>query len=144
MTAIPRRLWNKVAAAAGFRCGYCHTPEAITGFRLTIEHIIPEARGGKTTEGNLWLACHACNAFKGARTYGIDPATRKRARLFHPRRQRWLDHFRWSSDGTEIVGLTLCGRATVTALQLNRAELTGARSLWVQVGWWPTAEDLNT
>ena len=58
---VPRRLRERVVRAADHRCGYCRTPENIAGFRLTIEHIIPEARGGQTVEDNLWLACHAWN-----------------------------------------------------------------------------------
>lgn len=138
---VPRRLRERVAQAAGYRCGYCRTPERITGLRLSIEHIIPEARGGKTVEGNLWLACHACNEFKGARVQGVDPATKKRCRLWNPRRQKWHEHFGWSDDGTALVGRTPRGRATVAALQLNRPELVAARSLWVQVGWWPPPEE---
>jgi HNH endonuclease len=134
---VPRRLRELVARTAGYCCGYCRTPERIAGFRLNIEHIIPEARGGQTVEENLWLSCHACNEFKAARVQARDPATGKRVRLWNPRRDPWHDHFRWSDDGTEIVGLTPRGRATVAALQLNRPELVGARSLWVQVGWWP-------
>jgi hypothetical protein len=138
---VTRTLRERVARMAGFRCGYCRTPESIAGFRLSIEHIIPEAKGGQTVEGNLWLACHACNEFKGARLHVRDPATGKRVRLWNPRRQKWLDHFSWSEDGTEILGLTPCGRATIAGLQLNRQELMAARSLWVQVGWWPPRSD---
>jgi 5-methylcytosine-specific restriction endonuclease McrA len=58
---VSQRLRQRVAKAAGYCCGYCRTPERIAGFRLSIEHIIPEARGGQTVEANLWLACHACN-----------------------------------------------------------------------------------
>jgi hypothetical protein len=104
---------------------------------LNIEHTIPESRGGKTVEANLWLSCHACNEFKAARLHGRDPVTGKRVRFWNPRRQKWHDHFCWSKDGTQIVGLTACGRATVATLHLNRPELVAARSLWVQVGWWP-------
>jgi len=138
---VSRRLRERVAKTAGYRCGYCRTPESITGFHLSIDHIIPEAHGGTTVEKNLWLACHACNEFKASRVYANDPATGKRRRLWNPRRQEWGDHFRWSDDGTEIVGLTSCGRATVAALQLNRPELVAARWLWVQVGWWPPREE---
>jgi len=134
---LPHRLRERVAKTAGDRCGYCRTPQSIAGFRLSIEHVIPEARGGKTVEENLWLACHACNEFKGVRVQGRDPATGKRVRFWNPRRQKWLDHFCWSEGGTEIVGLTPCGRATVSGLRVNRPELVAARSLWVQVGWWP-------
>jgi 5-methylcytosine-specific restriction endonuclease McrA len=72
---LPHRLREGVAKTAGYRCGYCRTPESIAGFRLSIEHIIPEARGGKNVEQNLWLACHACNEFKGVRVQGRDAAT---------------------------------------------------------------------
>ena len=71
---VPRHLRERVARMAGYRCGYCQTPESIAGFRLSIEHIIPEAKGGQTVEGNLWLACHGCNEFKGA----APPLTRSR------------------------------------------------------------------
>jgi hypothetical protein len=134
---VPRYLRERVARTAEHRCGYCRTPENIAGFRLSIEHIIPESKGGETVEGNLWLACHACNEFKAARVQGRDPGTGKRVRLWNPRRQTWPDHFLWSEDGTEIIGSTSCGRATVGTLRLNRPELVAARSLWVQAGWWP-------
>jgi hypothetical protein len=138
---VSRRLRESVARAAGGVCGYCRTPESIAGFRLSIEHLIPEARGGRTVEENLWLSCHACNEFKGVRVRAPDPVTGKSVGLWNPRKHKWRHHFSWSPDGTEIVGLTPCGRATVALLQLNRPELVGARSLWVQVGWWPPAEE---
>ena len=137
---VPRKLRERVARMAGYRCGYCRTPEQIAGFRLIIEHIIPKAKGGKTRESNLWAACHGCNEFKGALWHGRDPVSGRRVRLFNPRRQDWYDHFAWSNDGTEIVGLTPCGRVTVVALRLNRPELVAARGFWVQVGWWPPVE----
>jgi hypothetical protein len=134
---ISRRVREQVSKQAGYQCGYCRTHQSIAGYRLTIDHIIPEARGGKNLEENLWLACVACNQYKGARVRGRDPKTERRVRLFNPRLQEWRAHFRWSEDGIEIIGLTPCGRATVTALQLNRAEIMAARWLWVQAGWWP-------
>lgn len=85
---IPRRLHARVAQAAGHCCGYCRTLERITGYRMTVDHIVPEARGGKTLEDNLWLACVACNQFKGVRMQARDPATGRRVRLFNPRKQR--------------------------------------------------------
>ena len=140
---VPRPLRERVARTAGYRCGYCRTPQSIAGFRLSIEHIIPQAKGGETVEENLWLACHACNEFKSSRVEARDPATGKHIRLWNPRRQKWSDHFSWSVDGTEIIGLTPCGHATVATLQLNRPELVAARFLWVQVGWWPPRGESN-
>ena len=39
----------------------------------------------------------------------------------------WKAHLKWIAEGTEIKGLTPCGRATIEALHLNRPELVGAR-----------------
>lgn len=47
-------------------CQYCgrHTPNG----ELSIDHIMPRSRGGKSTWTNLVLACTACNARKDNRT----------------------------------------------------------------------------
>lgn len=37
--------------------------------------------------------------------------------LFHPRRDRWTDHFAW--DDVMVVGRTAIGRATVKLLAMN-------------------------
>jgi hypothetical protein len=134
---ISRALRRRVSEQSGYRCGYCLTPQKISGARLVIDHIIPEAAGGLTTEENLWLACHSCNEFKGSKTHARDPQTGRNIRLFSPRKQRWHEHFTWGENGTRVVGLTACGRATVIALQLNHDEIAYAREQWASVGWWP-------
>jgi 5-methylcytosine-specific restriction endonuclease McrA len=48
------------------RCQYCGVKG--TGFDLTIDHIIPRSRGGRTVAENLCAACFACNQRKGDRT----------------------------------------------------------------------------
>lgn len=139
-TYVSRQLRTVVERAAANRCGYCLTPQAISGAALEIEHIIPEVAGGLTVEDNLWLACTSCNRYKGSRAQGIDPVSGEHVPLFNPRHQRWSEHFSWNEDGTEIVGLTPCGWATVNTLRMNNREVVGARSLWVQSGWWPPEE----
>ncbi|HEU5198310.1 MAG TPA: HNH endonuclease [Ktedonobacterales bacterium] len=134
---VPKELRHRIAGQARHRCGYCLTSQKITGMHLDVEHIIPEARGGKTEEDNLWLACSDCNEFKGDRIEATDPLTEEVVRMFDPRHQRWDDHFAWTALGDEIVGLTEIGRATVAALKLNRALLLDARRMWVKVGWHP-------
>jgi 5-methylcytosine-specific restriction endonuclease McrA len=134
---IPPRLRSKVEETARYRCGYCLTSRDIIGQQMHIEHIIPKTAGGLSIEENLWLACPACNEFKGAQTHAIDPVTGRRVRLFNPRKQKWKRHFRWSADGTEIIGKTAVGRATVVALQMNHPVSIRTRQKWVLAGWWP-------
>jgi hypothetical protein len=130
----------RVQAAAANRCGYCLTHQSYVPWTLEIEHIIPRSKGGADDETNLWLACRACNLFKSNQTHGTDPATGRRLRLFHPRRQPWRRHFRWSSDGRFILGRTATGRATVVALNLNNMVAVTVRRNWVLAGWHPPTE----
>ena len=111
-------------------CECCLSQARYSTQSFAIEHIIPKHRGGgKTTATNLALSCQGCNNHKHTKIKGNDPITRKIVALFHPRRQEWADHFAWSADYFEIVGLTATGRATVAALQLNRVEVINLRRL---------------
>lgn len=47
-----------------FKCVYCGTDKG----RLTIDHIIPRSRGGKSTFENCVSCCRECNNKKGAKT----------------------------------------------------------------------------
>jgi hypothetical protein len=38
-----------------------------------IDHVVPRAAGGATTEDNLALACVSCSLHKGAKETGVDP-----------------------------------------------------------------------
>lgn len=137
---IPKALRHKVAAQARHRCGYCLTNQRISGAQMHIEHITPLSRGGDSDETNLWLACAWCNSYKEDKTHAPDPVTGKDTSLFNPRTQRWSDHFCWSDDGIQIIGLTPTGRATVAALQLNNEFILPARRHWVLAGWHPPQE----
>jgi|SRR5579862_8432685 len=139
-TYVPQALRQRVAEQARYRCGYCLTAQRLSGMLLTIEHLVPEARGGKTEEDNLWVACADCNDYKGDRIEATDPVTGEMVPLFDPRRQHWGEHFTWTPAGDEIVGLTPIGRATVVALRLNRSFLVQARRVWVKVGEHPPKE----
>ena len=127
----------QVLADAGGRCGYCLSSEEITGTPLEIEHIVPEALGGLTTQGNLWAVCRYCNLLKSDQVAVVDPDTTEFTALFNPRTQRWSDHFVWSEGGLYIRGRTPIGRATVVVLDLNRALLVRARAYWMSAGWHP-------
>ncbi len=134
---IPTALCEAVARSARHRCGYCLTEEVVIGAAMEIEHIIPEALGGRTEEENLWLACSLCNQHKGIRVAGRDPVTDESVPLFNPRRQIWAEHFAWTADGMRILGLTPIARATVIGLNLNRPALVRSRRVWVRAGWHP-------
>lgn len=140
---IPIALRNQVRSDANTRCGYCHSPEALLGMPLDVEHIMPEALGGPTIRDNLWLACTRCNDFKGDRIEATDPDTGERVPLYNPRTQRWTEHFEWSVDGSRIEGQTPTGRATVEALRLNNDFIVVARRFWIEAGWWPPHDDLQ-
>ena len=56
-TRIPETLRRLIVEQFQSRCAYCQTQQQISGVRLTVDHIIPEAFGGKTAENNLaWPA----------------------------------------------------------------------------------------
>ena len=131
----------RVRARAQYRCEYCQTAESLSGTRGQIDHIIPRARQGQATEDNLCLACVACNGHKHARLTAIDPESGEQVSLFNPRQQLWRDHFAWQMDGTEIIGLTPTGRATVFALDMNNPLIVSARSLWRDFGFHPPQEE---
>jgi len=135
--AVPADLRRQLAADAGHRCGYCLSDTALTGASLSVDHLIPVSAGDATVRENLWLACRACNEFKGTQTAVIDPETGELAPIFNQRTQLWSAHFNWSADGSRVIGLTPTGRATVIALQLNRPILVRARHRWVLAGWHP-------
>ncbi len=136
-TSIPVALRQQLLAEWGQRCAYCQTTILITGSRLVIDHIIPEAKGGLTIRENLCVACHSCNEFKGVLTDYDDPATLEPVPLFHPRKHQWSEHFTWSQDGSEVLGRTAIGRATIAALKMNHIEIVEARRRWASVGWHP-------
>jgi hypothetical protein len=87
-----------------------------------------------------YCVCSFCNGFKSDQIDALDPVTNRRVALFNPRRQKWAEHFAWSRDGTQMLGKTPSGRATVIALQLNNAIAVTVRSHWGAAGWHPPSE----
>ena len=137
-TPIPALIARRVRETAQNRCGYCLSPQHLVMARLEIEHIVPLAKGGTGEEINLWLACPICNRHKSDKTEALDPLTEQVVSLFNPRTQNWFEHFKWSEDGLQIIGLTATGRATVIALQLSTdPDALTVRSHWVLAGWHP-------
>jgi len=117
------------AGRAEHRCEYCRAPEAAFNFPFEVEHIHPSSAGGPGATANLALGCRLCNLFKSAATTAADPGTGEIVPLFHPRTDRWEEHFRVQPGGT-IVGNTAIGRATIEKLRMNSPRQLAARQLW--------------
>ena len=49
----------------GYKCMYCGTT---VNNKLTIDHVIPQSKGGKTSFDNCVSSCRSCNLKKGRRT----------------------------------------------------------------------------
>ena len=50
---------QKLAKGICYHCGKSFSKE-----ELTMDHLIPVGRGGKTTKGNVVVSCKACNSRK--------------------------------------------------------------------------------
>jgi len=101
------------------RCEYCRSHQEHSELIHHVEHIVAKQHGGSDDPDNLALACHRCNIHKGPNLTGIDPTTQQVVSLFHPRRDRWSDHFVFK--GVLIGGISAIGRATVRVLAMNDA-----------------------
>lgn len=60
---IPKEIRWKIWRRDNFTCQYCGVRED-----LSIDHIIPESKGGQLIENNLVTACKSCNSKKSMRT----------------------------------------------------------------------------
>ena len=137
---IPAELRRLVRARAREICEYCRSREDHSAQSFCFEHILPRVAGGKTTAENLAYSCQGCNAHKATRIEAEDYLTGKRVGLFNPRQTLWSEHFSWSEDFTEIIGITPIGRATVEALKLNRRGLVNLRRALYIIGKHPPLE----
>jgi 5-methylcytosine-specific restriction endonuclease McrA len=86
---IPRRISlpvtrRGVLSRDHYTCQYCGA--APPRKNLTVDHIIPRSRGGKTTWENVVTACDKCNGRKGSRT----PVEAGLKLLTQPERPRYL------------------------------------------------------
>jgi len=55
---------KNVLVRDGFKCAYCGKDAR----RLTIDHIVPKSKGGRTSFENCVSSCMPCNNIKGGRT----------------------------------------------------------------------------
>jgi 5-methylcytosine-specific restriction endonuclease McrA len=67
-----------------FTCQYCGVKPLHS--ELTIDHVTPKSRGGRSTWENVVLACAKCNSRKGSRSLAEAGLRLKRA----PKKPHWL------------------------------------------------------
>jgi hypothetical protein len=132
MTAALER---RVRRRARQRCEYCHLPQFASNLTFPIDHVIARQHGGRTRAENLALSCVRCNSHKGPNIAGIDPESEQLVPLFHPRRDRWIDHFEW--QGAELIGKTPTARATIVVLSINGAAAVARRAALIAEGLSP-------
>lgn len=132
---VPMRLRRLVRERARGKCEYCWLHEEDALFPHVPDHIIAKRHYGKTTEDNLAWSCYLCNHLKGSDIASVDLETGQIVPLFHPRKNRWKDHFRL--EGGNIVPLTAIGRVTEHFLQLNHLRALESRQDLIRLGRYP-------
>ncbi len=56
-----RRVWRKqIKDSWNNKCAYCDSDE-----NLTIDHVVPQCKGGADITKNVVCCCHSCNQSKG-------------------------------------------------------------------------------
>jgi hypothetical protein len=133
---IPATLRQLVYERAKGCCEYCLMPETVALAPHEVDHIIAKKHGGRTEADNLALSCTLCNKHKGTDLTSIDPHTGQIASLYHPRQNRWREHFRL--DGSQFVPLTPTGRVTVRLLHLNHPQRVEERQFLLVANMLPT------
>jgi hypothetical protein len=129
--SLEQEVWRR----AGGACEYCRMPQTFYRVPFQVDHIIARQHGGQTAADNLALACLHDNKHKGPNIASIDPVSGQLVPLWHPRRDRWADHFVW--DGPALVGRTPVGRATVRLLAINHPDCLAVRAALIDEGVFP-------
>jgi hypothetical protein len=105
-------------------------PASVYPLPFHVDHIVARQHGGRTVLENLALSCLHCNRHKGPNIAGTDPDTGEIMRLFHPRSDRWSDHFEWTRAA--LTGKTAVGRITIQVLAINDPDFLAVRKALIQ------------
>jgi hypothetical protein len=132
MGYISEALRREVVDRAQGYCEYCFIHQEDRLFAHEIDHIYAEKHSGQTQTDNLCLGCSECNRYKGSDLCSLDPVTQMVVALFHPRRDRWAEHFRLY-DGI-IEPLSPSGRVTARLLHFNDPETLDRRRILIEAG----------
>ena len=129
--ALSALVWQRATSA----CEYCQLPQSFSSIPFELDHIIARKHGGATEAQNLALSCFYCNSYKGPNVAGVDPASGKITRLYHPRRDRWKTHFEW--HGPILAGRTAVARTTIAVLAINHPDAVAVREALIEEGAFP-------
>ena len=59
---LRRTRWWQTKIADAPKCHYCS--KSLTKAQCTMDHVLPLARGGRSTKSNVVIACKECNSSK--------------------------------------------------------------------------------
>lgn len=95
-----------------FTCQYCD--KTLTQHDLTVDHVIPRVKGGKTKWDNVVCACYVCNSIKGHKN-----TMKPKKKAFKPDyfqlvenakkmpitipSEKWLDYLSWDKKLVTII-----------------------------------------
>jgi 5-methylcytosine-specific restriction endonuclease McrA len=99
---IPRRTHavsrKGIMLRDGYACQYCQ--RGSSSAKLTLDHVTPKSRGGKSTWENLVACCYPCNNRKGDRT----PAEARMPLARQPKQFGVHARHKLLSQGSELWG----------------------------------------
>jgi 5-methylcytosine-specific restriction endonuclease McrA len=81
-----------------YTCQYCHA--TLPAAKLTLDHVTPKSKGGKSTWENLVAACYPCNNRKGNRT----PVESRMVLLKQPKQFSLHARHKLLSQGSDLWG----------------------------------------
>ncbi|WP_256868249.1 HNH endonuclease [Candidatus Entotheonella palauensis] len=90
---------REVRKRANRCCEYCWLADDDGYFPHEADHIISLKHRGTSVLENLAWSCFDCNRFKGSNVASRDAISGELVPLFHPRQDRWHEHFRLNRGG---------------------------------------------
>jgi hypothetical protein len=137
---VSEALRRMVAERAYHVCEYClvHKDDLYHG--CEVDHIRSLKHAGPTLEENPAFACFHCNRHKGTDLGSISMRTGALVRYYHPRTDRWSDHF--EAIAGRIEPQTDIGEVTARLLEFNHPERVAFRKMLTDLGRYPSIEAL--
>ena len=128
-------LERRVRKRAGDRSEYCKFPALITDFTFPLDHIIAQQHGGERCMKTLPYPARTTISTKVRTSPG---SILKRAGSQNSSIPVAKDGAS-TSDGTgpRLVGMTACGRTTVSVLRMNHPDRMELRRLLIEAGLFP-------